>query len=66
MSKWTHVICRECWVAKHPDQDAHRIQGSPVHACCFCGTATSSGIYVREDPKLVNCGGYALSHQDSD
>lgn len=65
MSEWTHAICEACWIARraHYDKD-----GVPVHIdrpvlliepdieqCCFCGSATIVGIYVRHDPRGMLC-----------
>jgi len=53
MAEWTHAICDECWILKHPAREPVRIHGS-TDTCCFCGS-NSAGVYVRHDPKELNC-----------
>jgi hypothetical protein len=59
MSRWTHAICVGCWNARHPDRPASADANgrTEAHACCFCGQQTTSGIFIREDPKTVACAG---------
>lgn len=58
MSKWTHPICEEDFqieTGQYPDTAA-RVVDPEVEICCFCGRATNSGIYIRQDPNtLVHC-----------
>ena len=64
MSAWTHAICVECWNARHPDRKTTgRGVGAPL-ACCFCARETSDGIYVREDPANIHCGGLGAVHEN--
>jgi len=61
MSQWTHSICNDCWKEKEPNRIPHRLIEAGVsnrnEVCCFCGNLTQSGIYVREDPKKLQCKG---------
>jgi hypothetical protein len=61
MSRWTHSICQDCWDKKNPDRQAFRLAsvGHDEEKCCYCGKPHTSGIYVREDPAQVPCGGHA-------
>ncbi len=60
MSRWTHVICRACWIERNPGRPPVVLTEEASEICCFCGNATTSGIYVREDPaKTPHC-----AHQD--
>ena len=51
---WTHRMCDHCWSRSHK-RDPLRIKNDPIGKCCFCGKDTNSGIYVRYDPKELNC-----------
>lgn len=62
---WTHPICERCWIERESagDGDALTIR-RPVkllhptlETCCFCKSYTIVGIYVREDPAGLPCGG---------
>ena len=57
MSKWTHVICIQCWDIKEPGRDPVTVLDGSEEVCCFCGQPTKAGIYVREDPKELECEG---------
>lgn len=57
MSEWTHPICELCWHLREPNRVPVRIKDAQKESCCFCGTATQSGIYVRQDPKTTLCRG---------
>ncbi len=57
MSEWTHIICDDCWDARHPINPSRRLDSGDEGVCCFCGKQTYSGIYVREDPKNLMCKG---------
>lgn len=66
MSKWNHAICDSCWPSfnvRHMNLDEpYRVIARPDEVCCYCGEATNSGIYVREDPTLVPCNGQGEVH----
>ena len=51
-----HVICDACWSRREPDREPVRFRDPAEATCCFCGTATESGIYVREDGSVLRCG----------
>jgi hypothetical protein len=53
-------MCAPCWNKRNPDRpvvirvpDSMRVD----EHCCFCGEVTSAGIYVRQDPTKLACGG---------
>ena len=54
---WTHRICEECWNKRNPDREPVKVksQYDELKPCCFCGKETASGIFVRFDPKQLNC-----------
>jgi hypothetical protein len=55
-SSWNHLICVPCWNKKNPDRMvlASDYTKGAAGACCYCGHATLSGIYVRDDPREVH------------
>lgn len=55
MAEWTHSICGPCWDQREPGRAPLRLKEPDTEICCFCGTATTSGIYVRQDPDTLNC-----------
>lgn len=57
MSAWTHNICPTCWNARNPLRAAVLVEltGADFEVCCFCGRTTTSGIYLRHDPKTLAC-----------
>lgn len=57
MSRWTHGICRECWTRREGLRVPVRAREAPAERCCFCGGVADEGIYVREDPSVLPCGG---------
>lgn len=64
MSRWTHGICRPCFDLRHPGRVPSALVEPCTEPCCFCGTDTDAGLYVREDPassKLV-CNGTGPAH----
>lgn len=52
---WTQPACDDCWDERNPDRPARRIIAGyrATEKCCYCGGATTSGIYVRENPDTV-------------
>lgn len=56
---WTHSCCDDCFDERTGGREPIRLQDAPEEICCFCGIATVSGIYVREDPDHdeLFCGG---------
>lgn len=57
MTLWTHVICEVCWSKREPGRVPHQVMDDDPQRCCFCGASTSAGIYVRENPTNLKCGG---------
>ena len=57
MSRWTHVICVQCWNAKNPDRPARETGVGYDENCCYCGVATNDGIYIRDAPSNTACKG---------
>ncbi len=51
---WTHSICLGCWNKRYRGRPV-RIPNPETEKCCFCGALTTSGIYVRADPKTLDC-----------
>jgi hypothetical protein len=56
---WRHAICGLCWKVSRPQSTPLRLVGElrVTERCCYCGDGTSAGIYLREDPSNVPCGG---------
>lgn len=50
---WTQPICDPCWISRHPARPSTRLLSPDAETCAFCGRQTTSGIYVRVDPKTV-------------
>lgn len=52
---WTQPICEICYDLRYPGRlpttllPSHR----ETELCCDCGFTTTSGIYVRVDPRTV-------------
>lgn len=57
MNKWTHAICMDCWMTKHPDRGPVKARDKVQETCCYCGRATLDGIYVRANPFETPCFG---------
>lgn len=53
-SGWTHAICTRCWQARNPEREPHRVMDYNTVQCCYCGTPTDAGIYVRDDARKVH------------
>jgi hypothetical protein len=49
-------MCAECWNERVPGANQQAIARGTGH-CCFCGERRAAGIFVRENPALVLCGG---------
>ena len=66
MSKWNHRICNLCWeeyVRQHEEPGRQAVRLLDTGYCCFCGHKTDSGIFIREDPANVGCGGTIGDHE---
>jgi hypothetical protein len=55
---WTQPCCERCWVpfvigVRQELLEPTRLIEPEQETCAFCGDDTSSGIYVRADPKQV-------------
>ena len=53
MSAWTHPICDTCWEGLNPGREPYRMTIPMPERCCVCAEETQSGIYFREDPRLL-------------
>ena len=51
MSDWTHAICETCWFKKNPGRIPTKLTQAEQETCCYCGQPTTSGIYLRDNPK---------------
>lgn len=56
-SSWNHPICKTCWDAQNPGRPAVAVVNSETYSCCFCGQSTAGGIFVRKDPRTLDCNG---------
>lgn len=65
MSKWNHLMCRECYAKREPDREPAAVQGDEVNLCCDCGKHTGSGIYYREKFDAMPCGGEGGVHVET-
>jgi hypothetical protein len=53
---WTHPFCDACFDDYRPGARPLRLVEVEAETCCRCGGIADTGIYVREDPKvLVRC-----------
>ena len=50
---WTQAMCDRCWSLWRPNQTPTRLLKPVKEICCACGEETTSGIYIRADPRLV-------------
>ncbi len=66
MSRWNHAVCDLCWSEREPDRTPVRFTVAPTVDCCYCGTPTTSGIFVRQDPTEVRCKGEAGTHVEDE
>lgn len=59
MGSWTHAICDNCWNEQNPDTVPVRLRAEYMteEVCCFCGTKTRNGIFIRHDPGSLRCKG---------
>ncbi len=57
MSNWNHRMCEVCWAQRHPEGrvPVRLMEPRPIEICCFCAGETQSGIFVRQDPKTLQC-----------
>jgi hypothetical protein len=66
-SAWSHLLCRSCWRLLQPNEDPHRFQtnGIPEELlqCCHCG-APAKDVWLRMDPKEMNCEGSGGVHEE--
>ena len=67
MSSWSHTICDDCWNVRHPNRQAvkGRFYEVEPELCCFCGRPTTSRIYVRHDPAVLECRHNANAYADA-
>jgi hypothetical protein len=52
---WTHNACLACYEALYPGREPVVLRNPRTETCCFCGQSTTSGIYVRYNPKELSC-----------
>lgn len=50
---WTQPICDDCWDEAYPNREPVVVVEPEEETCALCGWLTSSGIYIRRDPKTV-------------
>jgi hypothetical protein len=52
---WTHGICGDCWNERNLGVEPVRIKPefAVQERCCYCGKETTSGIYIRADPRTL-------------
>lgn len=52
---WTQPACLTCYAVRNPSLKPHllREEHRQTERCCYCGTETCEGLYVREDPATV-------------
>lgn len=55
MSNWNHLMCDGCWSDRHPHREPNRLLEPETEPCCFCGTPTTSGIWMRGNPNELSC-----------
>lgn len=64
-SRWTHTMCDPCWAAQRGEATPVRMLAAPPERCCYCGALTISGIFIREDPTTLRCGGWHEAPDDA-
>jgi len=52
---WNHACCDECWSLLQPERLPARLAHPEPETCCWCSQKTLSGIYVRQDSRVVPC-----------
>ena len=67
MSRWTHSVCDRCYterstVKEELPEHPVRMTIKNMEKCCACGEEHSSGIYIREEPGQMPCGGFGGYH----
>lgn len=53
---WDHASCGRC-LAKLRRPSPIRLSPGDSEICCFCGSDTTEGFYLHQDPKLTPCQG---------
>lgn len=53
MANWNQPICERDWVERNGERRPVRVIDPDEERCAYCGEATKSGIYVRDDPQSV-------------
>lgn len=51
---WTQPACAGCFARHNPGRHPLLFTDPDNETCCYCGTPTTSGIYVRVDPTTVD------------
>jgi hypothetical protein len=67
-SPFRHSICDLCWARERGTREPVRIvpRYREDEVCCWCGATHRSGIYTREDPAKVPCGGRGGTHDSAE
>jgi hypothetical protein len=50
---WTQPICQRCWALQNPGRVPVLTTIGDTETCAWCGSKTTTGIYVRVDPATV-------------
>ena len=50
---WNQAVCTSCWYLHNPARRPATTKDAPTEKCVFCGGETTSGIYIRIDPKTA-------------
>ena len=54
MPTFTQGVCHKCWDARWSEKPSnHDLNMGPLEVCCYCGYATTSGLYIRVHPETV-------------
>ena len=49
---WTQPVCAPCYAVEY-GREPSRLKVPEAETCVMCGESTSSGIYIRIDPKTA-------------
>lgn len=52
-SMWRQPVCDDCWRMVEGEKAPMRLVDPPQETCALCGSSTSSGVYIRLDPRVV-------------
>ena len=58
LSPWMHSLCDACYLVNFAKWgNPVRSEQITLQVCCNCGSCHRSGIYMRMDPKTLQCKG---------